>query len=114
MSGVPAIVIRAAAWNALPLLSLPFGVYVIMSESIPSLLFLVALGVLTMLGQAMFFSRMLRLRRRLREASGRICLKCGFDLRGLEESGTCPECGRSFDLHRDVKTWRSVIAFDVR
>src|SRR5690606_11580510 len=64
MSGVPAIVIRAAAWNALPLLSLPFGVYVIMSESIPSLLFLVALGVLTMLGQAMFFSRMLRLRRR--------------------------------------------------
>ena len=28
------------------------------------------------------------------------CLKCGYSLRGLAESGTCPECGHPFDQNR--------------
>jgi len=27
----------------------------------------------------------------------RMCARCGYDLKGLPESGACPECGQAFD-----------------
>jgi hypothetical protein len=37
---------------------------------------------------------------RLRRASGSLCLHCGYRLEGLGDKGHCPECGRTFDVHR--------------
>jgi hypothetical protein len=63
-------------------------------------------------GQAVAIVNLIRLRRRLRETRGRVCLKCGFDLRGLGEAGACPECGRPFDIPADRARWRSFVRFD--
>jgi len=38
-------------------------------------------------------------------ASGRACVGCVHDLNGLGNSGTCPECGRAFDLAADQRSW---------
>ena len=48
-----------------------------------------------------FRRRFDRRRDRVARAEGRICLDCGFDLRGLETSGNCPECGAEFDAGRN-------------
>lgn len=54
-----------------------------------------------------------RLRRSLRRAGGRLCLRCCYDLSGHErESGVCPECGRSYDWESDAKRWRRLTPFD--
>lgn len=34
----------------------------------------------------------------------RCCLSCKFDLRGLPESGKCPECGEQYEIE-DVRKW---------
>ncbi len=70
------------------------------------------IGVLTLAGQAVWFFSLLRLRRRLRKALGRLCLQCAYDLSGLGESGCCPECGRPFEVKADRARWRSFIAYD--
>lgn len=36
--------------------------------------------------------------RRARMADGRRCWGCGYDLEGLSDAGTCPECGRAFTI----------------
>jgi len=56
-----------------------------------------------------FLARNGRLRRRLRAASGRLCVHCTFDLRGMDDTGTCPECGRPFDAARDRQRWRELV-----
>lgn len=54
-------------------------------------------------------------RREQTTAQGTACLKCGYDLRGLGSSGTCPECGKAYvptQIIRDRVTWdRSLIAW---
>lgn len=71
--------------------------------------------VLLFLVQTTCFYGMWRVRRdllrRLREAGGRLCPGCEFDLRGLGDSGSCPECGRPFEIDAVRAQWRSFIGF---
>lgn len=46
-----------------------------------------------------------RVRRTWRTAEGRLCTRCGQDLRGLGDAGLCPECGKPFDIARDAAAW---------
>lgn len=38
-----------------------------------------------------------RVGRRIREDGYQVC-PCGYSLKGLSQTGNCPECGREFDL----------------
>ena len=50
--------------------------------------------------------RRMRARKQLAVSDGRCCTACLHDLRGLGESGVCPECGATFDVAADRKAWR--------
>jgi predicted amidophosphoribosyltransferase len=54
---------------------------------------------------------MRRLKARLRLAKGALCPDCGYDIRGLAETGDCPECGRPFERKADVAYWRRHVSF---
>ena len=52
-------------------------------------------------------------RRRLRELTTcdwRRCLYCFFDLRGLPEHGTCPECGERYIIREVREEWKDAVA----
>lgn len=54
-----------------------------------------------------FYGRYLSaLKRRLREFQLAICLRCAYDLHGLPENHSCPECGESFALSDTREHWR--------
>jgi hypothetical protein len=38
--------------------------------------------------------------------NGRVCLNCGFELKGLDDRGTCPECGTGYDVERNLRRFR--------
>ena len=44
-------------------------------------------------------------RRDLVRSEGRMCTHCAHDLRGLEDRGVCPECGKEFDVEADRRRW---------
>lgn len=49
------------------------------------------------------------IRRRTRyvhDKHGRVCFECGFDLEGLDDRGTCPECGRAYDVERNLRRFQ--------
>src|SRR5258708_23381839 len=102
---MPTPMLKALIWFALPLLALPLGVYAV-AKGRSALPFVAALGILMLVGQAVVFVRFVRLRRRLRAASGRLCPRCGYDLSGLDDAGFCPGCGRGVDLQRGIAKWR--------
>ena len=41
------------------------------------------------------------LRRALLESQGRLCTHCAYDVSTLEPSGTCPECGKPYDIEKE-------------
>jgi len=45
----------------------------------------------------------------LREFELAVCDKCGYCLRGLPESHTCPDCGHEYDLADLRDTWQDWI-----
>lgn len=47
-----------------------------------------------------------RLKQAVMAASGRACIGCVYDLRGLGETGACPECGRRFDIAANRRSWK--------
>lgn len=46
--------------------------------------------------------------RRARALGDAACTGCLYDLRSLPERGSCPECGRSYELGRTVAMWRGM------
>lgn len=48
------------------------------------------------------------LRRALLESQGRLCTHCAYDVSTLEPSGTCPECGKPYDIEKDKVLWQAV------
>jgi hypothetical protein len=48
--------------------------------------------------------------RRLIECRGRICTRCGYDLRGSATDGVCPECGQAYTMAEMHEAWRDWLA----
>ena len=46
-----------------------------------------------------------RIRRAVTTSKGRSCMRCVYNLRGLGETGACPECGHSFCIDQDRMAW---------
>lgn len=46
-----------------------------------------------------------QLRRKVREAGGRVCDQCSYSLRGLPDDSRCPECGRPYRYETMRSTW---------
>jgi hypothetical protein len=42
---------------------------------------------------------------RARRADGNLCVRCAYDLRDLEGSGICPECGGAYDRAATRRAW---------
>lgn len=53
-----------------------------------------------------------RVRANAREFQGRVCLHCLYPLIGLggQQHGSCPECGKAYDLANVEKEWAAFIA----
>ncbi len=45
--------------------------------------------------------------RRAMLAKCKVCWDCGYPLDGLHESGTCPECGRQYELSELEALWKA-------
>ncbi|GMV70989.1 MAG: hypothetical protein AMXMBFR77_08280 [Phycisphaerales bacterium] len=61
-------------------------------------------------GQLMSALAQLSLVRDVRAAKGRLCSRCCYDLTGLPDSGSCPECGTSYDPDTLKRYWGSMAA----
>ncbi|MCG3123816.1 MAG: hypothetical protein GIKADHBN_02243 [Phycisphaerales bacterium] len=46
-----------------------------------------------------------RIRRVHRATGGCCCTSCLHDLRGLAETGVCPECGHAYSFEADQRAW---------
>lgn len=57
-------------------------------------------------GIVLFFSGWSRRRRFLRRMDLRVCPSCFQVLRGLPDTGVCPECGRPYVIERVRATWQ--------
>jgi hypothetical protein len=50
--------------------------------------------------------RTLSLRRLVTSTGFRVCIHCGYDLSSLPESGTCPECGKQYEIEAVREVWK--------
>lgn len=91
----------ASVWVALRLSGRPLAGVVI-----PAIVFLPHFIVMWILSR-----RQRKIRIIWRESGGRVCIHCGHNLAGLADIGVCPECGHTFDTHKDRGKWSSVPGF---
>lgn len=56
-------------------------------------------------GCVLWRRKLRRLRQRVADAEGCVCVRCGYSVQGLGESGVCPECGLAFDRARTLQAW---------
>lgn len=54
---------------------------------------------------AWMFVTLRRITRAVRASGFHACTHCVHDLRGLGQTGLCPECGKAFDIEADRKSW---------
>ncbi|MEZ6211020.1 MAG: hypothetical protein R3B46_07220 [Phycisphaerales bacterium] len=54
----------------------------------------------------MFWIEHRRNERLVKEAHGRLCMRCRYSLRGLEDTGRCPECDSPYQASRLRENWR--------
>ena len=45
----------------------------------------------------------------VRKADYSLCIFCKYPLAGIGEVGSCPECGKSFDIEETQRLWRTAI-----
>jgi hypothetical protein len=50
-----------------------------------------------------------RLARHVRQHKGLLCVKCEYDLRGMEDGSRCPECGAVFSREHTLRFWEPVL-----
>ena len=48
------------------------------------------------------------IRRALLASEGRLCTHCAYDVSTIAPSGTCPECGKPYDIEKDKPLWEAV------
>ena len=44
--------------------------------------------------------------RSIKLAEYKVCFRCGYELRGLDASGNCPECGRAYEFAALARKWK--------
>ncbi len=52
-----------------------------------------------------FIAGFRRVTRSAKEMGGKICWRCGYNLKGLADEGTCPECGDRYALAELRRRW---------
>lgn len=66
-------------------------------------------GIVLFVGLTAYGGMEARIMRRWRDqvldADFRICLNCGYDLRGSSETGNCPECGQRYTYRHLERLW---------
>lgn len=69
----------------------------------------IPLAIVTTTFGAIWFTRRRtrRVKLAVQAAAGRACLACVYDLRGMGDTGLCPECGRRFDGASDHAAWKA-------
>ena len=58
--------------------------------------------------QPLWLLRTRSIRRALLASNGRLCVHCAYDVSTLPPSGTCPECGKPYDIEKDQVLWEAV------
>lgn len=53
----------------------------------------------------LWYWRTRHIRRALFASRFRLCTHCAYDLSTLDPTGTCPECGETYDAVADVQLW---------
>lgn len=94
------------AWLLFIGICIAFGVPGLMKLTVVNPLYLIAIGwipavivwlVLIAYGQ--------RVRAQVKEMDYLMCPKCGYDLRGCDSFGACPECGRAYARDKLPLDW---------
>jgi hypothetical protein len=84
---------------ALPVLAAPLWVYTYYRPGLFSLMTAGAVtGVLVIVAGYLSMRPVHVAMKRLGKLRGAMCTSCGFDLRGLPPSGSCPECGAAYHI----------------
>jgi hypothetical protein len=76
----------------------PWQRYTIMTFGFLPALVIFPLGALRLRGVTRAWQR----------TGGRLCTHCAYDITGLTDRGTCPECGRGYDVEADAARWGEV------
>ena len=71
---------------------------------------LIALAVVVVASYPFMRYRFRRRARVLAACDWRQCRWCRFDLRGLADTGRCPECGEEYDIEEVRKWWKDMMA----
>jgi hypothetical protein len=59
--------------------------------------------------QPLWVYRTRHLSRLAKQTQGRLCAHCAYDVSTLDPAGTCPECGKAYDIARDAPLWNSFV-----
>ena len=112
---MPPVVKRLGWWFGGPLLVIPASMLVFLWPGSTrmlvaggmwtALLMPAAIFAPTFIAMAIVLRGLNRIKRALQAAEGRACVACIYDLRGLGDTGTCPECGHLFCIKQDRKAW---------
>jgi len=112
---MPPVVKRLGWWYVGPLLVIPASMLVfvwpggtrmlVAGGLWAALLMPAAISTPTFIAMAMVLRGLNRIKRAVQATEGHSCLGCMYDLRGLGDTGICPECGHLFCIDQDRKTW---------
>jgi len=75
------------------------------SSALPTMI--VAMLLLIMLKMAIPSFMKVSVRRQLEYMDWQICLECGYALKGLNDTGRCPECATPFNIQETCEHWKS-------
>jgi hypothetical protein len=96
------LVLAAVAWAVLRKpLGVPRGFAYRYGAMVPGLLPILVLW-------PWWYVRTRSIRKALLESEGRLCTHCAYNVSTLDPAGTCPECGKPYDIEKDKVLWEAV------
>jgi len=66
-------------------------------------------GVLTLTTYGMIWHSHTEFRKAVNDMSGLICMRCGYVLKDLHDSGRCPECGEPYEFATLRREWGALL-----
>lgn len=87
-------------------LCVAFGFGTVAKMTVVNPLHLIAIGwIPTIIVWLLLIAYCQRVRRQVKEMDFLMCPKCGYDLRGCDSFGPCPECGRAYARDKLPLEW---------